>query len=323
MSQNVFSILSEDFQPNTSGGSEEKEKKKNVEQEEPFTIATYKKQPKYPKYIYKRQTYHKIPNTTAIGQTKQRTEISKIPKINANTNEQYTTAKNDKTLLCKSLIEGRECCYGNKCAFAHSLEEQIKFKYREEVYNIIFSVLENKPLKGITIETNNEKFYALVELTEVCQMCLEKRCIGGFNCRSGVCKQQYQVCYDDLMTGNCSFTGCPKVHLVRNGLQIIKHVKQPSQEYKQFKLTTQHPQQPQQEPNEKNIVPQMFFRIHKSVDPPTTQTPNSDAEEESDSDTDESDVDDLGLENASCNSDCELTESIFTLVSEPKQNPSN
>lgn len=125
--------------------------------------------------------------------------------------------QNRKTLLCKNILSGdRKCKYIEKCAFAHSLKEQKLVPIRKTAYDIING---NQDLSNIDLTKNRELFKTLEQLTKVCQICNVGNCTGGYNCRNGAIDILHQVCYNDLVFGNCIKKDCECVHLTKRGLK--------------------------------------------------------------------------------------------------------
>lgn len=109
---------------------------------------------------------------------------------------------NEKRLMCYSIINNSECGYGSKCAYAHSMDDQIIDEDRLFVYQILL----DKNLMHFFSMTNpktNEIYKHLLFLTNICNQCIKKTCTGGYNCKHGVCDSTLKLCKNDLYTGEC------------------------------------------------------------------------------------------------------------------------
>lgn len=123
--------------------------------------------------------------------------------------------KNKKKLLCNNVITTKSCCYGSKCMYAHTLEEQQIDINRKKAYDILFS---NSDLKHINFQNDISLFRSLRDLTKQCE---KKYCTGGYNCKHGICgdsNKQYIICIQDLEYGDCLNKNCSFVHLTKRGL---------------------------------------------------------------------------------------------------------
>ena len=104
------------------------------------------------------------------------------------------------------------CSYGNKCVYAHSIEEQNINNNLLDAYNIIKN---NNSLEHIDLVNNKKLFNSLLHITKLCNLCVKGICPGGLNCKFGTCSKKYQICKCDLLNGNCpdrrSF--CKLIHL--------------------------------------------------------------------------------------------------------------
>lgn len=141
---------------------------------------------------------------------------------------------NTKKMLCFNILNGRNCCYGKKCMYAHNLEEQKIEPIRERVYNIIQT---SKNLATIDLIMDCQLFDTMLQLTRICPQCSRNDCPGGYNCRNGAINNSYRICYDDLIYGTCKKSSCCSIHLSKNGL--IPYVKQQAIRDKK-KNTTQY-----------------------------------------------------------------------------------
>lgn len=122
--------------------------------------------------------------------------------------------KNQKTILCINMISKGSCPYGSKCAYAHTLDEQIIKTHRKRAYEIVMS---KSDLSNIDLQKDHDLYRALLELSVLCPECLKGICTGGYNCNKGVYTKKYQVCAIDLNDGNC-VEKCGKIHLTLRNL---------------------------------------------------------------------------------------------------------
>ena len=122
---------------------------------------------------------------------------------------------NIKKLLCNNVLEYGECHYGDKCMYAHSLDEQNVEPIRKKAYDIIVDKIKlyDKP--------DIELAKTLLELTKTCENCNKKKCSGGYNCKYGTFDKKYQICSDDLNYGICYNTSCNNIHLTNKGLKPL------------------------------------------------------------------------------------------------------
>lgn len=122
--------------------------------------------------------------------------------------------KNKKKLLCNNVITSGSCCYGSKCMYAHSLEEQQIDISRKPAYDILFS---SSDLSHINFHENVNLYRSLRDLTKLCD---REHCTGGYNCKHGACgNKKYHVCIKDLEYGDCTNQNCECVHLTNRGLK--------------------------------------------------------------------------------------------------------
>jgi hypothetical protein len=137
---------------------------------------------------------------------------------NPTQNKQYIESKdklqNYKKLLCNNIVDNKECCYGSKCSYAHTLDEQNIDWYRKNAYDILKS---DTQLDNINLKINKNLYKTLLGLTQLCPNCDEQKCTGGYNCKFGACHKKYEICFQDLNYGNCN-DSCQLVHLTRRGL---------------------------------------------------------------------------------------------------------
>ena len=124
-------------------------------------------------------------------------------------------SKDNKRILCNNILSKSFCNYGNKCVFAHCLDEQKVDDVRIRVYDILKGNydLSDLDLVGDTIFFNN-----LLCMTKICFKCIEGKCSGGYNCRNGTCYLKYMVCCYDLINGLCN-NNCSSIHLTKRNMK--------------------------------------------------------------------------------------------------------
>lgn len=120
-----------------------------------------------------------------------------------------------KKILCYNTLMCGSCMYGNKCVFAHNLDEQNIDIIRKKAYDLLKG---NNALNEIDLLNDDELYHGLLQLTRVCFGCENKTCLGGYNCKNGAISSKYVVCYSDLNFGKCTNTDCKKIHLTTRGL---------------------------------------------------------------------------------------------------------
>jgi len=126
--------------------------------------------------------------------------------------DEHIKKSNEKTLLCKSVIDKTTCRYGKKCLFAHSLKEQHINPCRKIIYDIMKF---KRNIKNLNID--KETFDTILILTKLCYKCVENKCKGGLNCRLGAVSVEYQICYDDFVHGKCDNKLCKLFHFTSIG----------------------------------------------------------------------------------------------------------
>ncbi len=117
----------------------------------------------------------------------------------------YTLNDIKYRVLCKSVCNKSNCRYGEKCMYAHNIKQQVIDNFNYEIY---MKILTNELLDNILLTNRKtsiiyKKFYSL---TNLCELCINKKCTGGFNCKSGAYCQDLLVCYDDFLYGKCDKT---------------------------------------------------------------------------------------------------------------------
>jgi hypothetical protein len=147
------------------------------------------------------------------------TIINSLKDIEKTQSKQYTDIKKKNQVLCKNMITAGICRYGDKCIYAHSLDDQYVNPDRKYAYDIIKNISQ---LENIDLIKNKEIFYILKQLTKSCQKCIINQCAGGYNCKYGVFDKQYQICHHDLISGRCLNTECEFIHLTKKGLVPYK-----------------------------------------------------------------------------------------------------
>lgn len=123
-------------------------------------------------------------------------------------------ANNLKKIICKNIITNGSCVYGNKCLYAHTLDDQNVDKIRKIAYDII---RQKTDCKNVNILTNRQLYETFKILSNVCEQCEMNKCTGGYNCKHGACKNEYAICLSDMNKGVCNKT-CNKIHLTDLGL---------------------------------------------------------------------------------------------------------
>lgn len=136
-------------------------------------------------------------------------------------NDNNNDKDNEKKILCFKMLNNKKCNYGNKCMYAHGLNEQKMEPLRHKAYTIIKFA---KDLSNIDFIIDPALYDSLLQLTKVCSLCNKGQCPGGYNCRNGAVNIKYRVCYDDLVYGNCKRPNCQAIHLTERDL--IPYIKQ-------------------------------------------------------------------------------------------------
>jgi hypothetical protein len=136
-------------------------------------------------------------------------------KIILNDDIESDDNENLKKILCHNIIYNGECKYGDKCLYAHNLNDQNINTRRKIAYDIIKS---EDDLSNINLKLNNDLYRTLLELTRYCKNCNNNLCIGGYNCKSGAYDIKYCVCINDLNYGDCNNPKCNLLHLTKRGL---------------------------------------------------------------------------------------------------------
>jgi hypothetical protein len=144
-------------------------------------------------------------------------DVVKSKKIKNSSNNiiNKSDQKNLKKILCSNIISKNICSYGNNCLYAHSLLEQNIDDARKLGYDIVTS---SNNLGNIDLQNNTYIYNLLLFFTNVCEMCVKKKCTGGYNCKFGVCLKKYCICILDLNYGQC-YSDCGLIHLSKRGLK--------------------------------------------------------------------------------------------------------
>lgn len=125
---------------------------------------------------------------------------------------------NNKTIICRNILqESKNCPHGNKCVFAHNLEEQYINYNRKLAYDII----NGKQLIPSNFKIDDELYRTFLQMTRVCKQCNIGKCSGGYNCKYGVINEKFQICYDDLVNNKCQNVDCKKNHLTNKGIKKL------------------------------------------------------------------------------------------------------
>lgn len=120
-----------------------------------------------------------------------------------------------KRMLCINSLNNKTCNYGDKCMYAHSVDEQRVDPIRHKVYTVLKSDYD---LSNINLVNDKKLLNTLVQLSKVCYYCSKNICQGGYNCRNGATDSMYKVCYNNLMYDNCDASKCGAIHLTDRGL---------------------------------------------------------------------------------------------------------
>lgn len=126
---------------------------------------------------------------------------------------------NKKRILCNNMFLIGNCSYGSKCVYAHSIEEQRIDPIRKDVYAFIEKIScctqseLTKLFYTLKEQYSNELFITLSQLSHLCYGCVNKKCLGGYNCKNGALDEKYLVCYEDLFLNGCTNDKCTMHHL--------------------------------------------------------------------------------------------------------------
>ena len=123
--------------------------------------------------------------------------------------------KNIKHAICSKWSENGKCNYGKKCLFAHGLNDQ---NISEDRQTVIKMIKENIDLSDFDLIKNYSVFKSALQLSKKCDMCSEKKCRGGYNCKNGYIDESISICSDDILHGNCHNDDCKLFHLTNKKL---------------------------------------------------------------------------------------------------------
>lgn len=154
-------------------------------------------------------------NITPSISKKNNSNLNMTKCLTDNSSDNYSDEENFKKILCHNIIYNKECKYGDKCIYAHSLEEQNVNDTRKKIYDILNS---DCCLNNIDLHKDVDLYNNMIELTRYCKNCNVNYCIGGYNCKSGAYNKNYCICINDLNYGNCSNNNCNYIHLTNRGL---------------------------------------------------------------------------------------------------------
>ena len=129
----------------------------------------------------------KIPKTTNIYSILEKKE-KKVKKNTEQKQNDEFDINGRKKILCQNMIKNNQCKYGDKCSYAHNLNEQNILPLRKRAYDIIKN---NIDLNNIDLHSEENLYKTLLELTKSCKNCNNNNCIGGYNCKLGVYNKNY------------------------------------------------------------------------------------------------------------------------------------
>jgi hypothetical protein len=150
-----------------------------------------------------------------FNNTNNKLNWNKFPKTNIKI-KKY----NQKKILCQNFIFNGKCNYDTKCLYAHDILEQNIDPHRKKTLDLL---LDNNDLSDIDLSQYNNKILLreLLTYTKMCDLCILKKCTGGYNCKYGCCIEKYLICYDDLCYNHCTDNNCKKIHLSKRNLKPI------------------------------------------------------------------------------------------------------
>jgi hypothetical protein len=200
----------ENYNKKTTKIIQEKEKNENLDKKE----KTYVKQ-------NEKNTKNIIDDKNIVVNNNNINEYDYNNNIINEKNESHDDDNSDdnntfKKILCHNMIYNGLCKYGDKCLYAHSLDDQNVNKRRKDVYDILKS---NDDLSYINLRENYELYRTMLEMTKYCKNCNNNLCKGGYNCKSGVYDKKYCICINDLQYGICHNYNCNYMHLTKRGLK--------------------------------------------------------------------------------------------------------
>lgn len=124
---------------------------------------------------------------------------------------------NQKKLLCNNILKHNKCVYGDKCMYAHNLNEQNIEHYKKIAYDILI----DKKTYDYDLSKNDKLATVFLQLTKLCPDCISNKCSGGYNCKYGAVSEKYLVCKDDVLYGNCMTKNCGKCHVTKFGVKPV------------------------------------------------------------------------------------------------------
>jgi hypothetical protein len=211
MTNNIYNnLLSDSILTQDSDNSD------NLNDESSWTVIPKKKKKK--KTLHIKNNYKKDYNKSYI----------KIDNLINSKKNKNNKKENHKKILCKNIISNKVCKYGDKCLYAHSLEEQKLELLRERAYDLIKGKISGE---NINIYLEKDLYKTLLTLCDLCNKCHNNNCTGGYNCKHGTCRKEFIVCGNNLYNGKCNGK-CGKIHLTNNGLKPYFTYILESQKYK-------------------------------------------------------------------------------------------
>jgi hypothetical protein len=132
---------------------------------------------------------------------------------NIDKNDKMSASK--KKILCFNITNNKMCTYGQKCMYAHTLNEQKIDPMRHKVYTILKN---HNDLSKLNLVSDKKLFDTMLQLTKICVSCIKQNCPGGYNCRNGAISTKFRICYDDLYYGRCKRVNCESIHLTARSL---------------------------------------------------------------------------------------------------------
>lgn len=195
-----------------------------------------------------------------------------------------------KKILCYNIIYNGSCKYGDKCLYAHSLDDQNINKLRKEVYDILKS---DSDLSNINLKEKCDLYKTMLEMTKYCKNCNNNMCKGGYNCKSGVYDKKYCICINDLNHGFCHNYNCNFIHLSKRGLKSYyddknkkkNHLINKSPEENNISLL-----------NDEDQVNNIFYRLPENMNFNFNKTMSNENDSESDlDDNNNSEISDMDI----------------------------
>jgi len=203
----------------------------------------------------------------------------------------YNKNNNVKRILCYNILTGKKCPHLDKCMYSHSLSEQKIDYYRNIAYGIIKN--KNTDLSSLDLLEDTKLYENLLQLTKVCSNCIKSTCPGGYNCKYGCIKKEYQICYNDLVYGKCRNLICSSIHLtdrnlvsyneqkkIENGFNIFikKDVKLNEKDIDAILLTSEYFRQSKDELEDSDVTDETSSDIQRTIEYLNSDTNNSEDE---------------------------------------------